>query len=159
DSDFNHVVAARVSGRTSLTGTYTVIVQDLNRTGTADYRITLNKSPGPFAVSSGDEGGPLANGATETGHIAYPGDIDAWTFSANPGDIISIGVSITNLSATFNTHLIVTAPDGSPFDADFNHGATANVSGQTSQSGTYTVIVQDLNRTGTADYSIIVSVT
>ena len=54
-------------------------------TGTGDYLLTVVRGPGVLSVSSGDQGGALANGATQQGNI-YQGDVDGWTFSAGAGD-------------------------------------------------------------------------
>ena len=47
------------------TGTYTVLVAsfDSGFNGTGTYRLTMTHTPGPITVASGDQGGPLTNGA------------------------------------------------------------------------------------------------
>jgi hypothetical protein len=54
---------------------------DGGHAGTGTYQLTETNTPGPITVSVGDEGGPLTNGATETGTITT-GDLDTWTFTA-----------------------------------------------------------------------------
>jgi hypothetical protein len=84
----------RLDVRAPLTGTYTVVIEinTRNQSGPGNYVLTLVKTPGPYIVSPGDEGGLLINGATHTGVIGI-GDIDAWTFQAaqNEGINLSIG--------------------------------------------------------------------
>ncbi|MCX6924686.1 MAG: hypothetical protein NT154_15955, partial [Verrucomicrobia bacterium] len=62
-------VAARLDVQAEFTGTYTVNVMDANRTGSGTYRLRLAQVPLAFTVPSGDEGGPLTNGASHQGTI------------------------------------------------------------------------------------------
>src|SRR5437660_1073366 len=75
-------------------GTYTVIIGSYLGgfyDGTGSYLLTLAKGPGAVEVSTGDEGGPMTNGATNAGSI-YQGDFDTWTFTATQGDYIALSV-------------------------------------------------------------------
>src|SRR5437773_639274 len=76
--------AVQVATNAPTTGTYTVIVGTNDGFGrnedTGSYLLTLAKGPGAFATSTGDEGGPLTNGATQAGTI-YLGDLDQWSFT------------------------------------------------------------------------------
>src|SRR3989442_6605757 len=57
----------------------------------SSYLLTLAKGPGAVEVSTGDEGGPMTNGATNAGTI-YQGDLDTWTFTATQGDYIALSL-------------------------------------------------------------------
>src|SRR5947199_9139197 len=59
---------------------------------TGSYLLTLAKGPGTFAPSTGDEGGDLPNGATQAGTI-YLGAPDPWSFTAPPGQVITLSIS------------------------------------------------------------------
>src|SRR5205823_3929952 len=73
-----------------VTGTYLVLVAsfDAGYDGEGTYRLTMTHTPGPITVSPGDQGGPLENGAMQTGEIIQ-GDLDVWTFDATAGDRIA----------------------------------------------------------------------
>src|SRR5262249_38508652 len=80
-------VAAEVTATAASSGTSSVIVEDAAGAATGTYRITLAQSRVAVTVSPGDEGGPLTNGAVQTGTIDV-GDLDVWTVTANAGDAI-----------------------------------------------------------------------
>src|SRR5439155_670834 len=86
--------ASNVAVSAPVSGTYTVIVGSYfggYYDGTGSYRLTLAQGPGAVVVSTGDEGGPMTNGATNPGSI-YQGDFDTWTFTATQGDYIALSV-------------------------------------------------------------------
>src|SRR3989440_706563 len=80
--------AVQIAVTATTTGTYTVIVGTNDGFGrnedTGSYLLTLAKGPGAFDTSTGDEGGPLTDGATHAGAI-YLGDLDQWSFTATQG--------------------------------------------------------------------------
>src|SRR5205823_4177686 len=90
--------ASDVAATAPTSGTYTVIVGSLTGfggaiDGTGSYLLTLAQGPGAVEVSTGDEGGPMTNGATNAGTI-YLGDLDTWTFTATQGDYIALTISL-----------------------------------------------------------------
>src|SRR5439155_498440 len=95
--------AVQVATNAPTTGTYTVIVRsEERRVGkecTCRYLLTLAKGTGAFATSTGDEGGPLTNGATQAGTI-YLGDLDQWSFTATQGDYIAQSMSEVALATS-----------------------------------------------------------
>ena len=68
-------LAARLDIQAAVSGTYSVVVSDANRSGTGTYRLRLGQVPGPFIVPGGDEGGSLTNGVNQQGIIDL-GDLD-----------------------------------------------------------------------------------
>src|SRR2546428_685348 len=84
--------ASNVAVNAPVSGTYTVIIGSYfggfyDATGSS--RLTHAQEPGSGFVSTGDEGGPMTNGATNAGTI-YQGDFDTWTFTATQGDYIAL---------------------------------------------------------------------
>src|SRR5207302_1983254 len=78
--------ASNVAATAPTSGTYTVIIGSYLGgfyDGTGSYRLTLAQGPGAVDVSTGDEGCPMTNGATNAGNF-YQGDFDTWTFTASP---------------------------------------------------------------------------
>src|SRR5439155_258304 len=127
------------------TGTYTVIVGTNDGFGrnedTMSNVLTLTKGTGAFATSTGDEGGPLTNGATQAGTI-YLGDLDQWSFTATQGDYIALSMGeVAPVSAGFRPWIrlvsptvVLLAPSSTlfPYTTLFRSAPT---------TGTYTVIV------------------
>ena len=127
------------------TGTYTVQVAsfDSGFDGTGGYRITMTHTPGPITVTSGDQGGPLTNGALHTGEMLQ-GDLDVWTFTASVGERIAIHIGEITDTDDFRPWIRLWAPNGtslggasgqSGLDAAVIEGAVAPA------AGTYLVLV------------------
>ncbi len=148
--------AAEVSVRTTNSGTFTVSVADgsVGRNQTSSYRLTLAKTGSALMIALGDEGGPLANGASYLSAIVT-GDADAWTFGANAGESISVWMGETMAGSTLYPWLRLYGPDGVLLANDFNPGA-ADVTVRTTNSGTFLVVIADGNsgRDGTGNYRL-----
>ncbi len=146
--------AAELETTAPSTGTYTVVVgsADIGNDGTGDYLLTLVKTPGPYTVSPGDQGGPLTNGATDSGHI-YVGDSDAWTFPANQGDAIVVSIGAVAPTVGFSPWIRVYSPSGTLLRFGIGDAA-AELETTAPSTGTYTVVVgsADIGNDGTGDY-------
>ncbi len=96
-----------------VTGTYTVLVAsfDSGFDGTGTYRLSMTHTPGPITVSSGDQGGPLTNGASHTGEI-LKGDLDVWTFTAQAGERIAVNIGQITDNDDFRPWIRLWAPNG-----------------------------------------------
>src|SRR5207249_2626444 len=101
---FTQTGASNIAATAPTSGTYTVIIGSYSGgfyDGTGSYLLTLAQGPGAVVVSTGDEGGPMTDGATNTGSI-YQGDFDTWTFTATQGDFIALSVgTVTQATAHF----------------------------------------------------------
>jgi deoxycytidine triphosphate deaminase len=137
------VEAAAIDGAVApSSGVYQVQVasNDPGFDGTGIYRLTMTHTPGPIVIGTGDEGGPLDNGAMHTGRITR-GDLDVWTFTAAANDRIAIHAGETSERDDFRPWIRVWAPNGaqigelSGLDASAIDGAVAP------SSGTYLVLV------------------
>jgi len=108
--------------------------------GTGSYLLTLGKGPGAVAVSAGDEGGPMTNGATHAATI-YLGDLDTWTFTATQGNHIALSMgTVTPASAHFAPWIRLVSPTGALLGNSSTGAATAQITATAPTSGTYTVI-------------------
>ena len=145
-------VAARLDLQASVGGTYTVAVSDATGTGTGTYGLQLAQIPRVFTIPSGDEGGPLTNGAIHQGTIAL-GDFDMWTVAANQGDRITLQIAKISGGAGFTPMIELFAPDGARLEVD-SAGVVARLDAQSGITGTYTVLVSDANQTGTGGYQL-----
>jgi len=159
--------SAHLDVRAPSTGTYTVLVADYpNQTqiGTGSYLLTLAKSPGPYAISPGDDGGPMTNSVSHAGRI-YVGDVDTWIFRALQNDSITISIGEVSQGGEdpdFYPWIRVRGPDGSDLGGD---GATAGDWGTNAAQvtfhapapGIYTVLVADYpyqRQQGTGSYGL-----
>src|SRR5256712_33643 len=64
--------ASNIAATAPTSGTYTVIIGSYVNgfyDGTGSYLLTLAQGPGAVEVSTGDEGGPMTDGATNAGNI------------------------------------------------------------------------------------------
>ena len=152
-----NAAAAQVQVAAPVTGTYTVVVStaDAGYDGSGDYRLTLVIAPGAIVVTPGDSGGgPMTNGAMHAGSIPV-GDLDAWTFTANQGNAIMLGVGEIAGTATFTPWIRLIAPNGAVIGNNWN-AAAAQVQVAAPATGTYTVVVSTANAgyDGTGDYRL-----
>jgi hypothetical protein len=87
-------------------------------------------------------GGTIGNGDNVTGSIVT-GQVDVWTFTANQGDSVWVTASEANVPSTaFVPRIDVIAPDGSTDVAANFNALFARVTFRASQTGTYTIKVQ-----------------
>jgi hypothetical protein len=154
--------AAQIDLRAPVTGTYTVLITTADvETGNMSYVLTLGKTPGPYTVSPGDEGGPMTNGATHTGAIGV-GDVDMWTFQASANDSITLGLGeVLAGGEIFRPWIRLRGPDG----AVLSSVAGANASQadlRAPVTGTYTVLVSTFDwdvQVGTMNYVLTLAKT
>ncbi len=143
-NSFTGTGASNIGVAAPTSGTYTVIVGSYlggTTDGTGSYLLTLAKGPGAVEVSTGDEGGPMANGATNAGTI-YQGDFDTWTFTATQGDYIALSVgTATQTTAHFAPWIRLVSPTGVLLGNSFTGTGASNIGVAAPTSGTYTVIV------------------
>src|SRR5439155_905283 len=97
--------------------------------------------PGAVEVSTGDEGGPMTDGATNAGNI-YQGDFDTWTFTATQGDYIALSVgTVTQTTAHFAPWIRLVSPTGALLGNSSTQTGASNIAATAPTSGTYTVII------------------
>jgi hypothetical protein len=126
-------------------GTYTVLIQDANEGGTGPYILRLAEFSQPFSAPAA----PLANGADNAGSLVL-GGLDRWTFVANAGNSVILRMATTNFNASASLY----GPDGGLLAS-----SCCALGGDTiidwfiaTNSGIYTVLVQDANEGGAGAY-------
>jgi hypothetical protein len=158
--------AAEIDVRAPLTGTYTVLVSSstfFTQASSGSYVLTVAKTPGPYSVSSGDEGGPITNGATHVGVIQV-GDLDPWTFQAAFNDSITVRIGEVLGSGpdpNFWPRIRLRGPDGASLGDDYGSNA-AEIDVRAPQTGTYTVLVSSstfFTQAGSGSYVLTVAKT
>ncbi|MBE0542658.1 MAG: putative Ig domain-containing protein [Verrucomicrobia bacterium] len=102
-----------VSIITTNSGTFTAVVGSYHPGGYfGSYRISMARIPGSFTVSPGDEGGPMANGATYQGANDL-GDFDVWTFAAGSGETVLVRAGRVSGNSSFYIPWVrLYGPDG-----------------------------------------------
>ena len=134
-------------------GTYYALVREGNVDAAMDYRLALAVLPGPQAADDfDDEGGPIASGQTLAGRIDR-GDLDIYTFAADPGDQIAVALGDTDATTATAVRLSLYAPDGTRIadGADFD-GTEQFVIAPT--GGTYYVVARESNSDAALDYQL-----
>lgn len=154
----------QVHTRLPLTGSYTVLVANGNseQQGPVTYALSMAKTSGPYTVSTGDEGGPLTNGA-HTGSL-FVGDIDPWAIQAAQNDRIVLSLAKVAGSTSFYPSLRLRGPDGSLIassETTLSSENSVQIDQRVPLSGTYTAIVTNgLNgreQVSTVSYTLTLS--
>src|SRR5947207_2782823 len=133
--------ASNIAATAPTSGSYTVIIGSYVGgfyDGTGSYRLTLAQEPGAVEVSTGDQGGPMTNGATNAGNI-YQGDFDTWTFTATQGDYIALSVgTATHTTSHLSLHVALPISTGVLLGNSSTQTGASNVAATAPTSGTYT---------------------
>jgi len=137
-------------------GTYKVTVGSWDGStggfgGSGAYRLTAAVVPGALQVSSGDEGGPLLNGALHTGSI-FPGDVDFWTLTATQGDAIVVSASRDARDPQLSPWIRLISPSGRVLGSAHDSLSTQIATSfrdpiVAPETGTYVVVVGTLDDT------------
>jgi trimeric autotransporter adhesin len=145
---------AQVHLNAPLTGIYTVQASREDSTNSGgSYSITLAKAPGTFAVPSGDDGGSMTDGQNYSGTLLRA-DLDQWSFTANKGDYVAVGMSEVGTNTSFLPYVRLIGPDGVLYAQD-SGDLDAQVHLNAPLSGTYTVLVSRADQTdGVGYYSL-----
>src|SRR5437762_1295916 len=143
-NSFTQTGASNIAATAPTSGTYTVIIGSYSGgfyDGTGSYVLTLAQGPGADVVWSGDEGGPMTDGATNAGSI-YLGDFDTWTFTATQGDFIALSVgTVTPASAHYAPWIRLVSPSGVFLGTSFTQTCALSLPDALPICGTYTVII------------------
>lgn len=158
---------ATVGAQAPSSGTYTLRVyhftgSGFQQKGPAAYTLTTAKTPGPYSVSPGDEGGAMGNGSLR-GTIPV-GDVDAFTLSASLNDniMISVGEILpAGPDPNFLPRLRLLGPDGTILISDFGPDS-AMVQARAPLAGTYSLLVyhfadSNYQQKATATYDLTVT--
>ena len=141
-------------------GTYSLVVRDDDGFETGDYRLSLLRLPplGATRVADADDGDrALINGEVLNGLIDSNGtDFDVYTFDADPGEQLLLGVRELGNNTNLNPRVTVFAPDGTQL-ADLTTSYAAAYDLTTPQGGTYSFVVRDDDGFETGDYAISVA--
>jgi hypothetical protein len=143
---------ARLDAQAYLDGTYTVLVSDLNQSGTGSYQLHLGKVSGEFTVRADDEGGALADSVDHDGTIGL-GDFDLWTFTGTPGDRVTVLITELTGGASFAPMIELFAPNGQR-KAATQGASSATIDSALESAGTYTLLVSDANQSGAGTYRL-----
>jgi len=145
-----------------VTGTYIVLVGsfDSGFDGSGTYRLTVAKTPGPYTVSAGDQGGALTNGATHTGEIVK-GDVDVWTINAVAGQKLSAVLTELTDTSDYRPWVRVWSPTGAILGSTSGVSLAQLANLTVPVTGSYTILVSsfDSGFDGTGTYSLVVNVT
>ncbi len=136
------------------TGTYTLVVSATYSGQSGDYTLHLAKAPGAFVVSPGDQGGPMENGAVNSGNLIR-GDLDLWSFDANAGDglMLRVGAAADAFTPWLQLYgptgaLVTNTLSGNSFARD----GVLNLSAP--DTGTYTLVVSATYPGQAGDYTL-----
>lgn len=154
--DRGNGLSANIDVRAPLPGIYTLLVAGYsgsgypNQQGAGTYSLTMAKTPGPYDISPGDEGGAMSDTTQHAGIIAV-GDLDTWTFTAGKND--SITASVGEVAAGgpepfFSPWIRLRGPDGASLAHDTGNGSSAQIDLRAPLTGIYTLLVAGYSGNG-----------
>ncbi|MBX3734973.1 MAG: pre-peptidase C-terminal domain-containing protein [Verrucomicrobiae bacterium] len=139
------------------TGTFTVRVDSALANGTGNYRVDFLRQPGATTIPPGETGGPLANEARTDGAIAL-GDLDAWSFDADVGNLVELRIAQLSGGDAFVPRIRIFDPAGNKL-AEASGGSASStsegrISFRTPTTNTFTVVVDSATAEGTGNYRL-----
>jgi hypothetical protein len=140
-------------------GTYYVVVKDWTTTNvngqdidndTGTYALTMARVPGAQS-DDGSDGGTITSGLRRGGAIAL-GDLDVYTFAANAGDNVILGIA-EPVTTALTPQMFIYRPDGT-LAANVVGELGADAEFAANQSGTYYVVIKDWTTTNVNGFDI-----
>jgi len=139
----------RIDVQLNATGTWTIIVMDTGANTPGSYTLSfMNVTAGPYTTGGDTDGGvAIASDEIKTGTLQSAQDIDVFTFTGTAGHRLAFTNLIT--SGSPETYISLYPPNGGTAE-------TASTGGYfdfpLSQTGTYYIVIEDLNNDETGSY-------
>ena len=132
------------------TGTYTILVSDCSATNTGNYALYAQSTNDPSGAAN------LPLGGTEAGTIGSAAQNNAYTFSANAGDVLDVTMTATSGSLIPKIRLYNPAGElVSQANPPYCNSTITEMDTVTLPStGTYTVLVADCSDTNAGNYEL-----
>jgi len=137
-------------------GTYYVVALDQFSQNTGNYGISVATFGGPQTVSPGDEGGPIASGAHQSGAIT-PGDFDVYTISATSAGSLLASIGKLDPTSPFTPTLLIFSPTGVVLSNVAGATGTNTLLKNLAATGTYYVVALDQFSQNTGNYGLSVA--
>jgi hypothetical protein len=135
------------------TGTYTIVVKEVDGDHSSDYALSLLTIPGPIVSEQDHDGGSIRSAETKGGIIDLA-DTDVYTFTANAGDRVLIRLVGTN-NGYFDARIDLYAPDNIRETTVTSNTPQITLENyQLLQSGTHTIVVQEFNGDNASNYEL-----
>ena len=135
-------------------GTYTIVIRDLSMDVTGDYTFTAVVVDEVIDIDNV----VLTSGQTQNGTLSL-GDIDTYTISGQVGNSLSLTLTESVSTTSFNLGVYIFEPNGdllSSVDNDWTGIMFTNL--LMDQNGTYTIVTRDLSMDVTGDYSVVATI-
>ncbi len=132
-----------------MSGTYTIVVQDISGDTGGDYAMTAVVPGGSADVGSV----ALPDGASRTGTIGL-GDIDTFTTSVLAGQDLTISITELGADSGFSPAVSIYAPSGDRLTGWWDYYSFSVTAFNAPLTGTYTIVVQDVSGDTGGDYEI-----
>ena len=143
----NHTIAVLFAHPLEESGQYTIVVRDDGADGTGGYVLSLLNLSGALTSEQDPDGGPIAFDEVKTGAIAPVADQDAYTFTGEAGQQVTIQAN--RMGGGLNPQIRLYPPNGGAVeaiagDSYYNNHSIAHLYAHTlAESGQYTILVRD----------------
>lgn len=156
-NDYPPEYRAEITATVSVTGIYTVVMNDYLAQG-GGYYVSMIRIPGNL-YGNDLEFGAIVNGETKIGSINVPGDLDAAFFVAQSGDVVRVTMSeLASTDAALNPVIELFNPSGVRLarGTDLFQQA-AIITTNLVDSGTFTIVCKDAEDRFNVSYSVIMT--
>ena len=134
------------------TGTYTAVVEELDRNQPVSYRIrALTGAATPFKLAVGRD--EAIEDSVEVTRTVPVGAVNAYPFETSAGQTVDISVEEVNSSGFTNPKLTVFGPDGMQVASDTD-ASIAQLTFTATQSGIFTAVVEEDSRNQSLNFRI-----
>jgi len=140
----------RLDSKLTSTGTWTIVVEDADQDTPGSYCVSLlDVTSGPWTTVADTDGAPIGSNDQTGGQMNAACDFDAFQFTGHAGDRVLIGTLPTG--GAVNPQTSVYPPGGGAAELQT---ASDRLDIKLLQSGTYTIVIEDLALTQTGTYAL-----
>ncbi len=141
-------------------GQYTIVVRDREADSTGEYIISLLVLSGPLTSPQDQDGGTIAFDEVKTASIDPVVDMDAYTFTGQAGQRVTIQANTTSGGLSPWIDLFPPGSGSSETNSNTCRGCTIAqlFAHPLAQSGQYTILIRDREADSTGEYLLSLSV-
>ena len=131
-------------------GTFSILISDIGSDDTGAYSLTIRSLNNLLGII------PLSFGQTVTGSIDSIGEMDAYSFQAQAGDMVRVRATTQGgiTQGGITPHIELFDAQGKRLDRAFSFNPPVNLDTRLESGGTFSILVSDFGSDDTGAYSL-----